>query len=100
MRILVLALLLFCGCVPTPGPVETRPSVTTVKPWDALADRIEDGKIDSTDELVLIVAQLAKDGDIVKADVDAFDGLRFSRENLKLTEANRGEIAKQVRELK
>jgi len=100
VRILILALLLICGCVPTPGPVETRPNVTTVKPWDALADRIEAGKIDSTDELVLIVAQLAKDGDISKTDVDAFDGLRFSRENLKITEANRDSIAQSVRGLK
>lgn len=98
MRLCLVALLLIAGCVPS-GAV-TLPEKPQATLWAALADRVEAGKIASTDELVLIVVQLAKEDDLTPEQVKAFDGLRFSRENLTLTEANRGEIAKRVRELK
>lgn len=98
MRLCLVALLLIAGCVPS-GAV-TLPETPQATLWAALADRVESGKIASTDELVLIVVQLAKEDELTPDQVKSFDGLRFSRENLNLTEANRGEIAKRVRELK
>lgn len=98
-RFLIVAAVLLAGCVqsggggtaPSPTPPPAASSV-----WTALADRIDGGKVKTTDELVLIVRQLRADGDIDDSQLAAFNGLGLEKKNEPATKA----VADRVRGLK
>ncbi len=98
-RAIIVVLCLLAGCVQSGGGGTDRvpaPQPATATVWTALADRIDGGKVKTTDELVLIVRQLRADGDIDEGQFAAFNGLGLEKKN----EAASKAVADRVRGLK
>lgn len=74
-------LLLFClvGCVPVGEVSKPVPVVQSVTVWDAVADRIKAGKIETTDEVLLIVRELVQNGDLSGDEAAKVDRLGWEK---------------------
>lgn len=89
---------------PTPRPDDVKPAPSTdhtdAEFWTALARRVAAGKIDSTDEILLILKAAKEAGDITNPTAIETAIPNAARENEPITETNRQRIADAISRLK